>query len=136
MLNVKGLFRVYSYLVLNPEKHCIDCRDLTDEGLVGCERCRYNKDNQIECYECQRKNSDYNYDIYDPYAFVTNTFRCYNNTDKTKPEFYGCLESYKNGDKFSGQMTKGEVDSYGIYEGSNGLTFEGDFIKKDGFIFF
>ena len=39
--------------------------------------------------------------------------------------------SYKNGDKFSGQMTKGEVDSYGIYEGSNGLTFEGDFIKKD-----
>ena len=38
--------------------------------------------------------------------------------------------SYKNWDKFSGQMTKAEVDSYGIYEGSNGLTFEGDFIKK------
>ena len=39
--------------------------------------------------------------------------------------------SYKNGDKFSGQMSKGEVNSYGIYEGSNGITFEGDFIKDD-----
>ena len=38
--------------------------------------------------------------------------------------------SYKNGDKFSGQMSKGEVDSYGIFEGSNGIIFEGDFSKE------
>ena len=35
--------------------------------------------------------------------------------------------SYKNGDKFSGQLTKGEIDTYGIYEGSKGFTFDGDF---------
>ena len=28
----------YYHYVLNPEKHCIDCKDLTGEGLVGCER--------------------------------------------------------------------------------------------------
>ena len=39
--------------------------------------------------------------------------------------------SYKNGDKFSGQMTNGQIDTYGIYERSNGLTFEGDFDKKN-----
>ena len=39
--------------------------------------------------------------------------------------------SYKNGDKFSGQLTKGEIDTYGIYEGSKGFTFEGDFEKPD-----
>ena len=38
--------------------------------------------------------------------------------------------SYKNGDKFSGQMKKGEIGTFGIYEGSNGLTFEGDFGNK------
>ena len=39
--------------------------------------------------------------------------------------------SYKNGDKFSGQITKGSVESFGIYQKqSNGLTFEGDFNKN------
>ena len=38
--------------------------------------------------------------------------------------------SYKNGDKFSGQLTKGSVDSIGIYQQSNGITFEGDFTQN------
>ena len=39
--------------------------------------------------------------------------------------------SYKNGDKFTGQMTNGKVDMHGIYEGSDGITFEGDFLKQE-----
>ena len=39
--------------------------------------------------------------------------------------------SYKNGDKFTGQMTNGKVDIYGIYQGFDGTTFEGDFSKQE-----
>ena len=39
--------------------------------------------------------------------------------------------SYKNGDKFSVQMTNGKVDIHGIYEASDGITFEGDFLKQE-----
>ena len=33
--------------------------NITDEGMVGCERCGYNKDLQkFECYECTKKEKD------------------------------------------------------------------------------
>ena len=49
----------------------------------------------------------------------------------SKPDTSGFFTlSYKNGDKFTGQLTKGSVDSYGIYQQSNGITFEGDFSKN------
>ena len=38
--------------------------------------------------------------------------------------------SYKNGDKFTGQLDKGSINSFGIYQRSNGLSFEGDFGPK------
>ena len=86
---------------LKDDKECIYCRNITDEGMEGCERCGYNKDLQkFECYECLKKERDYSYDTYNIYTYVNNTYQCFNNSDKNQPSFYGCQIAQKIGDKY------------------------------------
>ena len=65
--------------------------------MKGCESCGYNElTSNFECYKCQKKESKYSYEYYDAYAYVTNTFKCFNNSDPNQVTFYGCLKAYYN----------------------------------------
>ena len=63
---------------------------------------RSNDASQMEglCYECAKKEREDNYEKYDAYAYINNTFQCFDNMDRKHPEFYGCLENNKNGEKY------------------------------------
>ena len=65
--------------------------------MNGCQRCGFNKStNKYDCYECYQTQRDDSYEYYYPYAYVINTFQCFNNLDPDNPPFFGCLKSYYN----------------------------------------
>ena len=66
--------------------------------MLGCYRCEYNENNfsKLECYQCDDKYNEISRRWYDVYAYVTNTYKCFNNSDPNEPSFYGCLKSYYN----------------------------------------
>ena len=71
----------YNY-VLNPTtKKCIYCNGLEGTG-EGCSTCRYNI--TTKGYQCLSCASSYSY------AYVTNIFKCFSNTDSTKIGLYNC----------------------------------------------
>lgn len=87
------------HYVLKSETECVDCREITQEGMEGCERCGYNNiKGQFECYECEKKRirNYYNELMIEVYTYVSNTFQCFNNTDPDKKSFYGCLKAFYN----------------------------------------
>ena len=82
---------------LNGDELCISCSNITEIGGDKCKRCGYNKENnKYECYECKRKESNYDYSMIEIYTYVTNTFQCFDNTDPEEKSFYGCLTAYYN----------------------------------------
>ena len=86
---------------LKSDKECVYCPNITDEGIVGCRRCGYDKtNNRFECYECEKKEGDNDYYFYNAYTYITNTYQCFDISDNNQPSFYGCVTSYKNGDKY------------------------------------
>ena len=90
----------YNY-ALKSETECTYCPGLTDEGLENCQLCGYDKENdKYQCYQCGTTRRENSYEYYQAYTFINNTYQCFDNTDKTKPEFYGCFEAYKNGNKY------------------------------------
>ena len=90
------------HYALKSEKECVYCPNITGEGLLGCSKCRYNQEKQnFECYECQKKYTK-NYWI-NIYTYVTNTFQCFSNTNKSQPLFYGGSVAYKNGSRYECQ---------------------------------
>ena len=89
------------HFALKSETECVYCPNINIEGMEGCNRCGYDKiNNKFECYECQKKEREHSYSLYNFYTHVINTNQCFNNSDKEKPSFYGCLTSYKNGDNY------------------------------------
>ena len=91
----------YDYYALKSETECVYCRNLTEEGMKGCERCKYNNlTKKFECYECAKKEKENSYEIYEAYAYITNTFQCFDNMNRKKPSLYGCAEAYKIGEKY------------------------------------
>ena len=96
--------RCFEKYALNSKKECVYCSNITEDGMEGCEKCGYNLNtNKYECYECSKKKRSYgilSYELFQAYTFIINTFRCFDNTDKNRPEFYGCLEAYKNEDQY------------------------------------
>ena len=93
--------RCYDHFALKSGKECVYCPTITEDDMEGCERCGYNKKTQkFECYECAIKERNDSYKFYNPYVFITNTFQCFNNMNRNKPQLYGCLEAYKNGTEY------------------------------------
>ena len=82
---------------LNPNKECVLCSNVDEEGMEGCEKCRYNEATEnYECSKCKQKEKTDSYSLYDIYTYVTNNFRCFNNSNPEEPSFYGCLKAYHN----------------------------------------
>ena len=89
--------KCYDEYVLNSKKECDYCSSIEQEGMNGCGRCGFNKStNKYDCYECLQTQRDDSYEYYYPYAYVINTFQCFNNLDPDDPPFFGCLKSYYN----------------------------------------
>ena len=82
---------------LTPTKECEYCPNIDQPGIEGCQKCNYNLDNgRYECDYCKEKYNEGLGLWYYGYAFVTNTFECFDNEDSNQPAFYHCLESYFN----------------------------------------
>ena len=97
--NIISCTKCDDHYALNSQNECVYCSSIDQEGMKGCDRCGYNKEeNRFECYECEKKEREDSYEMYEIYAYVTNTFQCFNNTDITQPSFYGCLKAYYNED--------------------------------------
>ena len=91
----------YEHYALKLQKECIYCKNINYEGMENCEKCGYNENTKkFECYECGKKEMEESYDLYDAYVYINNTFQCFNNMDRKQPDFYGCAEAYKNGEKY------------------------------------
>ena len=89
------------HFALKSETECVYCPNITGEGMEGCNRCGYDKvNNKFECYECEKKEREDSYYLYNFYTHVNNTNQCFNNSDIAQPSFYGCLTAYKNGDDY------------------------------------
>ena len=77
--------------IININQECIKCSSTPDIGK-GCERCGYNKKtSKYECYQCKKRESEYDYTLVDIYAYITNEYKCLNNTDPNDKYLYGCL---------------------------------------------
>ena len=80
--NEIGCKKCFDDYALNGEEQCVHCSLISEIGGDGCKRCGYNKENhQFECYECKKQESNYDYSTINIYAYVTNTFQCFSNTD-------------------------------------------------------
>ena len=84
---------------LDSSGKCIKCSSINKEGMSECLKCGYNKTtNQLDCYECKTHNNGYGQIYYS--AYIINTYQCLNNLDESNLDLYGCMEAYKNGDKY------------------------------------
>ena len=93
--NIISCTKCDDHYALNNDNECVSCSSINQEGMKGCDRCGYNKEKNIfECYECEKKEREDSYKKYEIYAYVTNTFQCFNNSDINQPSFYGCLKAY------------------------------------------
>ena len=67
--------------------------------MSDCLKCGYNKTTtQLDCYECKTHDNGYGEFYYS--AYIINTYQCLDNFDKSNLDLYGCMEAYKNGDKY------------------------------------
>ena len=84
-----------SNYVLNPtNKECVNCNGHEDTG-TGCDSCIYNSTTKhYQCLSCYT----YYYGSFDPFAYVSNIYKCFSNEDSSQIGLYGCLYAIYNED--------------------------------------
>ena len=80
---------------------CIRCQDINEIGGRGCIQCSYNRygDNRYKCLRCLGDTSWYRPPVYDPnkdYAYIRNTYQCFNNLERIPEYVHGCLYGQYN----------------------------------------